>query len=70
MKPWHYMDDTQVNQLAAQALDSAARTIRDTIGGESGDLAGLFFSGSFERDILAIFRQYILAELRDKGVKQ
>lgn len=69
MKPWHEYTQQGIEDLAREALDAAALCIQDRLGVETGDLAGLFFSGNFERDILKIFEQYIKAELRNAGHK-
>ena len=69
MKPWHEYSKQGVEDLARDALDAAALCIQERLGVETGDLAGLFFSGAIERDITKIFEQYIKAELRDAGLK-
>lgn len=68
MKPWHEYTQQGVEDLARDALDAAALCIQDRLGVETGDLAGLFFSGNMERDIVKILEQYIKAELRNAGL--
>lgn len=68
MKPWHEYTPEGIEELARDALDAAALCIQDRLGVETGDLAGLFFSGNMERDIVKIFEQYIKAELRNAGL--
>jgi len=67
MKPWHEYTQQGVEDLARDALDAAASCIQERLGVATGDLAGLFFSGMIERDLIKIFEQYIKAELRDAG---
>lgn len=69
MKVWHEYTNQGIEELARDALDAAALCIQDRLGVETGDLAGLFFSGNMERDIVKIFEQYIKAELRAAGQK-
>ena len=46
MKPWHEYTQQGIEDLAREALDAAALCIQDRLGVETGDLAGLFFSGN------------------------
>ena len=65
MKPWHEYTDEGIESLAEDALNAAALLIQQRLGVESGDLAGLFFSGRAEHDVKEWFCRYIKAELRD-----
>lgn len=44
------------------ALDEGCRLIQEHLGSETGDFAGLFFSGNGGGDIAATFRRYLEAE--------
>ena len=63
MKPWHEYTPEGIEDLAEEALNVAVLHIQDKLGVETGDLAGLFFSGWAERDIKEWLRRYIKAEL-------
>lgn len=63
MKAWHYMTNEDVKNLARQALDEACRHIQDVIGVQTGDLAGMFFTGENQGVIEEVLREYILLEL-------
>ena len=60
------MDYYDKTELAYEALNEAVLHIQNSLGVTTGDLAGLFFAGAAERDICAIFKSYIEAELRNK----
>ena len=64
MKAWHYMNEDNVRDLADQALNEACRHIQEVIGIETGDLAGMFFSGENKDLIEEILREYINLELQ------
>lgn len=64
MKAWHYMTQENVQDLADQALNEACRHIQDVIGVDTGDLAGMFFTGENKDLIEEIFREYINLELQ------
>lgn len=68
MKPWQEYSPEGVQNLAEEALNAAIKHIQDQLGVESGDLAGMYFAGNFERDINIILRGYIRAELRCGGL--
>ncbi len=72
MKAWHYMTGEDVSNLAEQALDEACRHIQDVIGVQTGDVAGIYFSGSNKDAIEAVLRRYINLELsfRDKEIQE
>jgi len=67
MKAWHYMTKDDVSNLALEALDMACKHIQDTIGVETGDLAGLFFSGENLETVDLVLRRYITLELQEKN---
>jgi hypothetical protein len=72
MKAWHYMTSEDVSNLAEQALDEACRHIQDVIGIQTGDVAGIYFSGSNKDAIEAVLMRYINLELsfRDKEIQE
>ena len=67
MKAWHYMNEDNVRDLAGDALNVACKHIQDIIGVETGDLAGMYFSGSVQDEIEAALREYIIMELQEKN---
>jgi hypothetical protein len=67
MKAWHYMNEDNVRDLAGDALNVACKHIQDMIGVETGDLAGMYFSGSVQDEIEAVLRDYIIMELQEKN---
>jgi hypothetical protein len=64
MKPWHEYTPQGVEDLADEALNEAVRYIQDKLGVETGDLAGLFFSGVAERGMKELLTHYIRSELK------
>jgi hypothetical protein len=72
MKAWHYMTGEDVSNLAEQALDEACRHIQDVIGVQTGDVAGIYFTGTNKDAIEAVLRRYINLELsfRDKEIQE
>jgi hypothetical protein len=72
MKAWHYMTGEDVSNLAEQALDEACRHIQDVIGVQTGDVAGIYFTGANKDAIEAVLRRYINLELsfRDKEIQE
>jgi len=72
MKAWHYMTSEDVSNLAGQALDEACRHIQDVIGIQTGDVAGIYFSGNNKDAIEAVLVRYINLELsfRDSEIKE
>jgi hypothetical protein len=72
MKAWHYMTNEDVRNLAEQALDEACKHIQDVIGVQSGDVAGIYFSGNNKDAIEAVLMRYINLELsfRDSEIKE
>ena len=67
MKPWQEYTPQGIDDLADEALNAAVLLIQDRLGVETGDLAGLFFSGLAEHDIKEWLRRYIKSELRNMG---
>ena len=67
MKAWHYMTNEDVSKLADQALNEACRYIQDVIGVDTGDLAGMYFSGTNLEAIEEVLRGYIISELQEKN---
>jgi hypothetical protein len=63
MKPWHQYTEEGIAELAAEALNVAVAHIQDRLGVETGDFAGLYFSGNREGAMEAIFKQYIEQEI-------
>ncbi len=61
------MTEDNVRDLAGDALNVACKHIQDIIGVETGDLAGMYFSGSVQDDIEAVLRDYIIMELLEKN---
>jgi hypothetical protein len=64
MKPWHNYSEQGIQELAQNALDAACASIQEALGQEDGGVAGMFFSGQSEEEILAILRQYARQEIR------
>ena len=63
----HEMNPEQVRQLAEGALTVAVEYIQDHLGVDTGDYAGVFFTGEAEDAINNIFVQYIDGELRNQN---
>ena len=59
------MSPDQVRQLADNALNEAVRYIQDQLGVQTGDYAGVFFTGKAEDIINDVLVQYINGELRN-----
>ena len=62
----HTMSPDQVRQLADDALNEAVRYIQDHLGVETGDYAGIFFTGQEEDTIIDVLARYIDGELQNK----
>lgn len=57
-----------IEQATAAALNAGCLTVQNTVGVDSGDLAGIFFSAAADKEAIANkFAQYILAELRERA---
>ena len=50
-------------QLAMEALDQAVNYIQDKLDVQTGDAAGIFFSGNTSEQVMNAFVQYISLEL-------
>lgn len=61
------MTADQMNALADEALNVACRLIQDRLGVETGDVAGLYFSGPQDEQIRTILFGYIKTELNWMG---
>lgn len=70
MKPWQEYTPQGIDNLAEEALDTAVRVIQDRLGVETGDFAGLFFSGSAGDETREWFRRYIKSELNNTNQKE
>jgi hypothetical protein len=57
----------EINDLAGSALDVACSFIQEQLNVETGDLAGLFFSGNRKEIIESIFEAYIRSEIGAKN---
>lgn len=60
----HSMNTTQVNDLADEAINLAVKHIQDFLNVQSGDFAGIFFSGQRYDMMVRILSQYIKEELK------
>ena len=63
MKPY---SQTEINDLAESALDIACAFIQEQLDVKTGDLAGLYFSGTPKEMIEQLFKSYIRAEINCK----
>lgn len=61
----HEMNPEQIRELAENALAVAVKYIQDHLNVETGDYAGVFFTGEAEDAINDILAQYIDGELRN-----
>ncbi len=64
--PMHSKDTGNINELADEALDCAARYIQEALGVESGDVAGVVFS---DGETQLKLRYYVCCELLDQERK-
>jgi len=62
------MTNQDIQNLAENALHEACRHIQDALGVQTGDTAGLFFTGEREDIILDILTKYIDTELMLKDL--
>jgi hypothetical protein len=62
------MTNQDIQTLSENALHEACRHIQDALGVESGDTAGLYFTGDREDIILDILTRYIDTELMLKDI--
>jgi hypothetical protein len=64
MKPY---SQNEINDLAGSALNVACAFIQEQLNVQTGDLAGLFFSGNRKEIIESIFEAYIRSEIEAKN---
>ena len=64
MKPY---SQNEINNLAESALDVACYFIQEQLNVQTGDLAGLFFSGNRKEIIESILEAYIRSEIEAKN---
>jgi hypothetical protein len=62
------MTNQDIQTLAENALHEACRHIQDALGVQTGDTAGLFFTGDREDIILDILTRYIDTEIMLKDL--
>jgi hypothetical protein len=64
------MSDAQMADLAENAANAAIKHVQDVLGIESGDFAGLYFSGDDNwTDLKTIIFEYINAEIKEGSTK-
>ena len=61
MKPY---SQNEINDLAESALDVACAFVQEQLNVQTGDLAGLFFSGKAKERILEVLQDYISQEIQ------
>ena len=54
----------EINDLAESALDVACLFIQEQLNVQTGDLAGLFFSGNRQEIVESILKAYIRSEIQ------
>jgi hypothetical protein len=54
----------EINDLAESALDVACSFVQEQLNVQTGDLAGLFFSGKAKEMILDVLKDYISQEIQ------
>lgn len=57
--------ETEVQDIADEALNAACRVVQERLGVPNGDLAALYFQGRTERVITDILRGYIRTEIQE-----
>ena len=60
------LPEKSVAAIAESAINTAVREIQDQLGVETGDLAGMFFSGEVHERLMRTFSYYIKCELAMK----
>jgi len=60
------MKNQDIQTLAENALHEACKHIQDELGVQSGDIAGLFFTGKPQDIIESILQDYIRREIQFK----
>lgn len=58
-----FMSQAQIEQLADEAINEACRYIQDKLRVETGDFAGIYFSGDRGRELEGMFKDYIRSEI-------
>ena len=58
----------EINDLAESALDVACAFIQEQMNIETGDVAGIFFSGDNQKIIESILKNYIKTEIQFKDL--
>lgn len=58
--------ESAIARIADHALNVAAREIQDELGIDSGDVAGVFFTGENYTEVLRRFVDYIKLEISFK----
>lgn len=61
----HEMNPEQVRDLADNAANAAVKYIQDVLGVQTGDLAGMHFSGDNWNTLVSILAEYIQKELNN-----
>ena len=57
----------EINDLAESTLDVACYFIQEQLNVQTGDLAGLFFSGNRKEIVESILKAYIRSEIEAKN---
>lgn len=65
MKPY---TNNEIQELASSALDIACAFIQEQMNVQTGDLAGLFFTGKPQAIIESIFQDYIRSEIQNMEI--
>jgi hypothetical protein len=60
-----YTND-DIHIIAENALNAAILSIQDELGQQDGGVAGIYFSGDKEEQILSLFKSYIQTEIMFK----
>lgn len=63
----HEMNPDQVRDLADNAANAAVKHIQDVLGVQTGDLAGMHFSGDNWDIMVSILAKYIQEELSNSN---
>lgn len=64
------MTQNDIDALAFDALNAACLMIQDRLGVTSGDVAGLYFSGSTGEHILGMLADYVRMEVNFSKAEQ
>lgn len=57
------MKATDTNMIVEDAINAAAKSIQDALGVQSGDTAGIFFTGNNHESIDKLLREYATLEI-------